>query len=309
MGKTLTNKLMMASEAVDRFVFAGAVLGMGGQSIGRCPMAISFEIARQARGDLTVVGCNLAMSMDLLVGAGLVRRTECGTGNLERYGTAFRWRAAAEAGSITIGDYSHLAMASRFLAASLGLPFMPIKSLLGSDIIETKRTEGPGREVAVMDNPFSDEVDPVALLPALSPDVSVVHAQRADASGNFSIQGFSTHEPEMIKASKAVIVSCEELVVQEYFRDHPAETTVPYLFVDAVVVEPFGAYPTSVYGHYEHDREHIVEYQRLARAGGEQYQEYLRRAVKETSDFGGFLDWALTDEKRALLISEMERMQ
>lgn len=309
MGKTLTNKLMMASEAVDRFVFAGAVLGMGGQSIGRCPMAISFEIARQARGDLTVVGCNLAMSMDLLVGAGLVRRTECGTGNLERYGTAFRWRAAAEAGSITIGDYSHLAMASRFLAASLGLPFMPIKSLLGSDIIETKRTEGPGREVAVMDNPFSDEVDPVALLPALSPDVSVVHAQRADASGNFSIQGFSTHEPEMIKASKAVIVSCEELVGPEYFRDHPAETTVPYLFVDAVVVEPFGAYPTSVYGHYEHDREHIVEYQRLARAGGEQYQEYLRRAVKETSDFGGFLDWALTDEKRALLISEMERMQ
>ena len=308
MGKALTDKLMTASEAVGRFVPAGAVLGMGGQSIGRCPMALSFEIARQRRGDLTVVGCNLAMSMDVLVGAGLVRRTECGTGNLERYGTAFRWRAAAESGEITVGDYSHLAMASRFLAASLGLPFMPIKSLLGSDIIGTKRTEPPAAEVTVIGNPFSEEGEPVALLPALSPDVSIIHAQRADASGNFSISGFSTHEPEMVRASRSVIVSCEELVGPEYFRDNPGETTIPYLFVDAVVVEPFGAYPTSVYHHYEHDAEHVAEYQRLARAGGDGYADYLRRAVSGQENFGGFLGWALPAERRRYLRAEMARM-
>ncbi len=298
---------MTAAEAVERFVPDGAVLGMGGQSIGRCPMALAFEIVRQAKGDLTIVGCNLAMSMDVLVGSGLVRRTECGTGNLERYGTAFRWRAAAESGELTVVDYSHLGMASRFLAASLGLPFMPVKSLLGSDILSTKRTDGPDPDYVLIDNPFSGG-EPVALLPALSPDVSIIHVQKADAAGNLSIGGFSTHEPEMVKASKSVIVSCEELVDPEYFRDNPGETTVPFLFVDAVVHQPFGGYPTSVYGRYEHDREHIVEYQRVARAGGDEYVDYLWRAVHESSDFGSFLDWTLTDEKRVALCGEMERL-
>ena len=308
MGKSSKNKVMTATRAIERFVPDGAVLGMGGQSVGRCPMALAFEIARQGKTDLTIVGCNLAMSMDVLVGAGLVSRTECGTGNLERYGTAFRWRAAAEAKELTVADYSHLGMASRFLAASLGLPFMPIKSLLGSDILATKRAEGPDPEYVLIDNPFSGDDDPVALLPALSPDVSIVHAQKADAEGNFFIDGFSTHEPEMVKASQAVIVSCEELVGPDYFRDNPGETTVPFLFVDAVVHQPFGGYPTSVYRHYEHDREHIVEYQRVARAGGDEYSDYLRLAIEEPSDFESFLDWAVSDERRAELRNEMERL-
>jgi glutaconate CoA-transferase subunit A len=299
---------MTAAEAVERFVADGAVVGMGGQSIGRCPMALAFEIARQGKADLTIVGCNLAMSMDVLVGAGLVARTECGTGNLERYGTAFRWRAAAEAGELTVADYSHLGMASRFLAASLGLPFMPIKSLLGSDILATKRAEGPDPEYVLMDNPFAAAADTVALLPALSPDVSIVHVQKADAAGNLFIDGFSTHEPEMVKASKAVIVSCEELVGPEYFRDNPGETTVPFLFVDAVVHQPFGGYPTSVYRHYEHDSEHIVEYQRVARAGGEAYADYLGKAIQEPADFEEFLERAVTGERRAELRNEMERL-
>ncbi len=308
MGKPAGDKVTTAAEAVGRLVADGAVLGMGGQSIGRCPTALAFEIARQGIGGLTVVGCNLSISMDVLVGAGLVARTECGTGNLERYGAAFRWRAAAEAGDIAVSDYSHLAMASRFLAASLGVPFMPTKSLLGSDIVATKRAGGPGAEVAVIDDPFAEGPEPVALLPALSPDVSIVHAQRADAAGNFSIEGFATHEPEMVRASRAVIVSCEELVGPDHFRERPGECAVPYLFVDAVVVQPFGAYPTSVYGHYEHDAGHIADYQRRARAGGGEYAEYLHRAVRGPDDFDGFLAGALGAGRRAELRALMDRM-
>ena len=308
MGRRTGDKVMTAAEAVGRFVSEGAVLGMGGQSIGRCPTALSMEIARQGIGALAVVGCNLSISMDVLAGAGLVARTECGTGNLERYGTALRWRAGAEAGRIEVRDYSHLAMASRFLAASLGLPFMPIKSLLGSDVAASKRRGGPDGEIAVIDNPFAAGPAPVALLPALSPDVSIVHAQRADAAGNFSVEGFATHEPEMVRASKAVIVSCEELVGPGYFRERPAECTVPYLFVDAVVVQPFGAYPTSVYGRYEHDAEHIADYQRRARAGGAEYDEYLRRAVRVPSDFDGFLADALPEGRRDELRALMAEM-
>ena len=130
------SKVMTAKEAIDRFVFDGAIIGMGGQSIGRCSMALAHEIVRQGKKDLTLVGCNLVLSMDIMVGAGLVRRTECGTGNLERYGTAFRWRRAIEDGRLEVEDYSHLAMESRFLAGALGLPFMPTKSLLETDVQE-----------------------------------------------------------------------------------------------------------------------------------------------------------------------------
>ena len=141
MGRHTGSKVMTAGEAVERYVFDGATVGMGGQSIGRNSMALAHEIIRQGIGNLTLVGCNLALSMDLLVGAGLVKRTESGTGNLERYGATLRWRRAIEAGELEVGDYSHLGMASRFLAGALGVPFMPSKSLLGTDILK-KRGQG-----------------------------------------------------------------------------------------------------------------------------------------------------------------------
>src|SRR3989304_5674695 len=130
------DKVLTAAEAVARYVRPGAVLGMGGQNIGRCPMALTHEIIRQRIGHLTVVGCNLSIAMDQLVGAGLVRRCESGSGNLERFGTTLCWRRGIESGTLEIEDYSHLAMVSRFLAGERGVPFMPTRSLLGSDLLE-----------------------------------------------------------------------------------------------------------------------------------------------------------------------------
>ena len=290
MGKQAGSKLMSAAEAVDRFVFDGAVVGMGGQSIGRNSMALAHEIVRQGKRDLTLVGCNLALSMDVLVGAGLVRRTECGTGNLERFGTTFRWRRAIEEGRLEVRDYSHLAMASRFLAASLGLPFMPSKSLLGTDNLNKKSFEGE-KPFEVIDDPWNPG-DPVVLLPALAPDVSIVHAQKADEMGNVIIEGFTTQEPEMMRASKAVIVSCEQLIGTDEIRRDPDRTTVPYLFVDAVVEQPWGGYPTSVYRCYEVDAEHLAMYQSLARKGGEEYEAYLDEYVRDCADFDAYLEKA-----------------
>ena len=144
---------MTAAEAVRELVTDGVTLGIGGQTLGRVTMALAHEIIRQGVKDLTLVGCSMSMSMDMLVGAGLVRRTECGTGNLERIGTTMRWRRAIEEGRLQIEDYSHLAMASRFLAGSLGLPFMPSKSMLGTDIVNKKSSDGP-KALEVIDNPW-----------------------------------------------------------------------------------------------------------------------------------------------------------
>ena len=297
---------MTAREAVERFVFDGATVGVGGQTIGRCSMALAHEIVRQGKKDLTVVGCSLGLSMDIMVGAGLVRRTECGTGNLERFGTAFRWRRAIEEGNLEVDDYSHLGMASRFLAGSLGLPFMPSKSMLGTDILNKKSFDG-GKPFEMIDNPWNPG-EPVLLLPALSPDVSIIHAQKADEMGNVVIQGFTTNEPEMVRASKSVIVSCEELISSDEVRRDPDRTTIPYIFVDAVVKQPWGGFPTSVYRYYEHDDEHFNHYQACARAGGEAYQEYLQQFIYDCATFDEYLEKATSAERLDKLRSSMLRL-
>ena len=304
MGKPLGDKVMTAREAVERFVSDGATIGMGGQSIGRHSMTLAHEIVRQGRTDLTLVGCNLALSMDIMVGAGLVKRTECGTGNLERFGTAYRWRRAIEEGRLEVEDYSHLAMASRFLAGSLGLPFMPTKSMLGTDLLAKRIPRSGGKAFEIIKNPWDPE-EPVVLLPACTPDVSIVHVQKADEMGNLIIEGFTTHETEMIKASKTVIASCEELISSDDVRRDPDRTTIPYIFVDAVVEQPWGAYPTSVYKHYEHDEDHLRDYQSRAQSGGEPYEKYLQEFIYDCATFDDFLAKALPQAKKDQLGSSM----
>jgi glutaconate CoA-transferase subunit A len=281
------DKVMSAAAAIARYIRPGAVLGMGGQNIGRCPMALTHEIIRQRIGNLTVVGCNLSITMDQLVGAGLVRRCECGSGNLERFGTTFCWRRGIEEGTLEVEDYSHLAMVTRFLAGEMGVPFMPTRSLLGSDLLPPPRDVGgqarPGKAL-VIDNPWAPG-EPVALVPALQPDVSIVHVQRADRMGNLVIEGFATHEPEMVRASRSVIASCEELVSTDEIRAHPEQTTVPFLHVSAVVVQPFGAYPTSTYRYYDYDAAQVTAYQMVARAGGATLTEYFQARVWDCATF------------------------
>ena len=306
MAKRIGSKVMTAREAVERFVLDGSIVGMGGQSIGRNSMALAHEILRQGKKGLTLVGCNLALSMDIMVGAGLVRRTELGTGNLERFGTAFQWRRAIEAGHLEVEDYSHLAMASRFLAGALGLPFMPSKSLLGTDILK-KRSSDARKPFEIVDNPWNPG-EPVVLLPACTPDVSILHVQKADEMGNVIIEGFTTQEPEMVRASKSVIVSCEEIVSTDQVRRDPDRTTIPYIYVDAVVEQPWGAYPTSTYRYYEHDAEHLTHYQTCARTGDQVYEEYLQRFVYDCPTFDDYLEKAADIRKLNELHRSMLRL-
>ena len=292
----LLYKVMTAKEAVQKYVSDGDVVGIGGQSIGRCSMALSHEIIRQQKSNLTLVGCNMAMHMDLMVGAGMVKRTESGTGNLERYGTSFQWRKAIEQKSIEVEDYSHLSMSLRFLAGSLGLPFIPTKSMLGTDLAKQNS------------NNIRTGTDPsksVLLLKACNPDVSIVHVQKADSLGNAIIEGFSTHEPEMIKASKSVILSCEQLIDTEVIRQNPEMTTIPYIFVDAVVVQPWGAYPTSTYKFYEHDDPHIRYYQSISKSNEQEYKKYLSQNIYGCADFDSYLELVTTQKNLNALAESM----
>jgi len=300
------SKVMTAAEAVSRFVADGALVGMGGQTIGRCAMALIHEIVRQKKKDLTLVGCNLSINMDLLVGAGLVKRTECGTGNLERFGTTHAWRRFIEAGKLENEDYSHLGMVTRFLAGEMGLPFMPIRSLIGTDILNLQSSTTP-KKYEMLTNPW-DPNDRVALLPAITPDVSIVHVQKADEEGNLIVEGFLTHEPEMIRASKVVIASCEEIIPADEIRKYPERTTIPYVYGNAVVPQPWGAHPTSVYRYYQHDAEHLREYQKCAREGGPVFDAYLQKYIFSCASYDEYLDKVGGLKKYNRLRQEMQKI-
>jgi glutaconate CoA-transferase subunit A len=278
---------MTLRDAIAQFVGRGSSIGLGGQNIGRVPVGPVHEIIRQGHRDLVLYGCNLSISMDLLVGAGLVRRCESGTGNLERFGTTFCWRRAIESGSIEVEDYSHLAMVSRFLAGEMGVPFMPIKSLLGSDILNhCSRTDF--KKFELIANPWKDD-DIVVLVPAVTPDVSIIHVQKADAMGNVIIEGFATHEPEMVRASQHTIVTCEDVLDTDEIRNDPERTTIAFPHVSAVVHQPWGAYPTSTYRYYDYDADEIRRYQAAARVGGDAYRRYLHEYVYECPTFDQYL--------------------
>lgn len=306
MAKMTDGKVMTAQEAVEKFVFDGSLVGLGGQNVGRCAMAISHEIIRQGKKDLILCGCNQSISMDILVGAGLVKRVEAGTGNLEYFGTTFCWRRAIEEGSIEMEDYSHLGMVSRFLAGEMGLPFMPTKSMLGSDMLNYQ-AESTGKKHVIIENPWNPGEN-VVLLPALRPDVAIIHVQKADAMGNVVIEGFLAHDLEMVRAAKHAIVCCEEIIPSDWIRNDAERTSIPYIYVNAVVEQPYGAYPTATYRYYDYDSDHVAYYQKCAREGGQIFADYLKKFVLDCGNFDDHLEKVGGFKKMMALKKSMQSM-
>jgi acyl CoA:acetate/3-ketoacid CoA transferase alpha subunit len=299
-------KLMSAKEAVERFVFSGAIIGMGGQNISRCAVALAHEIIKQGKKALTLTGCNLSINMDIMVGAGLVKKCECGLGGLGRFGATFQFKRAIEEKRMEIEDYDHLTMVSRFLAGEMGIPFIPVGGLLGSDILNYSAAS-TRKKYEIINNPWN-RGEKVVLVPAMEPDVTIIHVQKADEIGNILIQGIENHEPELIRASKATIVSCEEIVPTKFFRDNSNYTTIPYHYIDAVVEQPFGAYPTATYGYYSFDADHINFYQQFAQAGGKEYKKYMKEYIYGSEIFDDFLEKCGGIKKLEPLKREMLRL-
>jgi glutaconate CoA-transferase subunit A len=290
------NKITNLAEAVASYVRDGSVLGIGGQNLSRCAVAIAHEIIRQRRRNLTLVGCNLSLHADMLVGAGAVRRIECGTANLERFGAAHQCRRAIEEQRVEIEDFDHLSMLSRFLAGEMGVPFMPVKSPLGTDLVHAS-APSTTRKFHELQNPWRSDEN-VLLVPALHPDVSILHVHCADKLGNVIIDGMLHHEPEMVRASAATIVTCEKLVQSEEIRSGKYAVTLPYYCIDAVVVQPFGAYPTSTYGLYSYDETELRRYQRYALEDSIAFRSYLEEHVYGCASFDAYLD---RDDRRSIL--------
>lgn len=278
-------KLTPLSEAVAS-IPSGAHLALSGFAITRCTMAFTREVIRQGISNLTISQCVGAMDADMLVGACAVARMIYGGGSLDRFGRLNCVNRGIENGTLAAEEYSSLSVAFRYLAGALGIPFMPIRSLRGSDLMAQLK-ERSGANLANITDPFSGEDWPV--LKPLLPDVAVVQVQAADAEGNAWILGPRWDNIEQVRASQRTIVIAEHIVTDETIRRSPERTMIPGFLVSHVVELPFGAHPTSVYQAYDYDAGQIQAYVEATRTP-ETFRAYLDQYVYGVKDHWEYLE-------------------
>jgi glutaconate CoA-transferase subunit A len=279
------SKLTSLTEAVAS-IPSGSHLALSGFAITRCVMAFARELIRQGIKGLTVSQCVGAMDADLLVGAGAVERIIYGGGSLDRFGRLACVNRGIENGTLVAEEYSSLSVTFRYLAASLGLPFIPIRSLRGSDLMAQIK-ERSGSDLASVIDPFTGEQWPV--LKPLRPDVAIVQVQAADEEGNAWLLGPRWDNTEQVRASRRAIVIAERIVSNEVIRQNPERTVIPGLFVSHVVALPFAAHPTSVYQVYDYDAGQIEAYVEATRTL-EALQAYLEQTVYGVRDHWEYLE-------------------
>ena len=313
---TGTDKRMSLSEAVAGLVTTGCHIAIGGFTVNRNPMAAVYEIIRLGVGDLHLYAHSNGQGVDELVGAGCVRRLEIAYAGNGRFApTCVRFRRAVESGAIAVEDYSNYQMTLRFMAGAMGVPFLPTRSGLGTDIVarwgfspDERQADDrmPDDKLRVVDNPFGNwmETDKVVLVPAITPDVTIIHTQAADRAGTVRIEGLTFADVEQAKAARHVIVTCEHLVDGAVLRREPEANQIPFFCVDAVVEVPFGAYPTACYRHYDYDPVYLTDYRRSA-SDNARYEAYLQSHILGVETHAQLL--SLVGEQRLETIRADER--
>ncbi|KUK83067.1 MAG: Acyl CoA:acetate/3-ketoacid CoA transferase, alpha subunit [Pelotomaculum thermopropionicum] len=290
--KSKRDKRMSLKEAVQKYVKDGDNIGIGGFVNGRQPVATVFEIARQGRKDLTLSFQSAGLAIEYLAGAmaldeskNNIKRLELAYWAHEAFGISPLFRYLTENNKVELEDWSNYDMSARFKAGSMGLPFIPCRSPLGSDMLKTNRAK-------VIDCPFTER--PIMLLPASHPDVALIHVQEADIYGNCRIQGPLYTCPEISMASAHTIVTCDRLIEHEDMTRYPNRVSIPFFSVDAVVEVPFGSYPGNCNGIHYFDEKHIPEFrtacEKFRKGDAGALQKYYEDYVFGVENFAQFID-------------------
>jgi len=251
----LTDKVMSVAEAVSRFVHDGDYFAAGGFGTNRIPTAVLHEILRRGRQNLGFAGHTSTHDFQILCAGNLTGRGRtlalvdvAYILGLEARGLSPHARRVVEGGAVRCVEWTNYTLALRFAAAAMGVPFLPARSMLGTDTFAHSGAK-------LLTCPFTGET--VAAVPALYPDVAAIHVHEADRYGNARMIGPSVADNDLARASKRVIITCERLVPHEEMRRNPHLTTIPFLCVDAVCEVPFGSYPGNMPGEYFSDEDHL----------------------------------------------------
>ncbi|MEW5783809.1 MAG: CoA-transferase [Bacillota bacterium] len=274
------DKTTTAAEAVARLVSDGDYLGVGGFGANRIPTAILHEIVRQHKKNLGLAGHTATHDFQILVAGRCVNRCDVAyVIGLEARGLSKRARQAVESGEIEITEWTNAALAWRYKAAAMGVSFIPARCMLGTDTVQYSAA-------VEMECPFTGKK--YLALPALYPDVGVIHVHRADVYGNCQIDGIMVSDFDLARASKRLIITTEQLIPEEMIRRAPDRTAIPYYLVDAVVEVPYGSYPGNMAYMYYSDEEHLQEWLQ-AEQDPKTLADFIERNIYGVPDFWSYL--------------------
>lgn len=263
-------------------VRSGDCVAIGGGLSWREPMAALRELIRQGIGNLKLAGSAHGIDVDLLCGAGLVAESaESYVGFEQDFGMAPNYRRACESGVVAVQDSCCYTLVQQLRAAIAGLPFMPMRSVRGTGFMSMHP------EYKTMTCPYTGEE--LLLVPALKPDIAIIHAQYGDAHGNLHIEGPPVADILFAKASTKVIATVEQILTSEQLA--VKGVSIPYFYVAALTEVPYGAHPTACYPCYAYDRRHTSEYYRLASEGTAAFREqYLKTYVHGCASQAEYLE-------------------
>lgn len=280
---TQSNKILTMAEAVDQYVDDGDTIAIEGFTAFIC-FAAAHEIIRQQKQDLTLVRMTPDLVYDQMIAAGVAKKLIFSYLGNPGVGSLYCVRRAVEKAipqPLEIEEYSHFGMVGRYIAGASKLPFFPLRSYLGSDMVKANPN------IKFVDNPYGD--DQIAVVPPINPDVAFLHAQRADAKGNVQIWGLLGMQKEVAFASKKVVVVVEEIVDEEVIARDPNRTLIPGLVVDAIVHEPYGAHPSYVQGSYDRDNAFYLDWAESSKVQ-DATEAWLKEWVYDVADRTAYLE-------------------
>jgi glutaconate CoA-transferase, subunit A len=277
----MNSKLKSMSEAIAEFVPNGTSVALGLQMEQMIPFAAGHEIIRQKKRGLTLIGPISDILFDQLIGAGCVEQVIAAWVGNVMMGSAYNFRRAVEQQGMKTFNMTNFTVALALQAGAMGVPFLPTKSALGSDV-----TKGNHFFYQIF-SPFAPK-ESLWAVRALNPDVTIVHVQRADRQGNAHCWGNFGVMIEGVRAARGVIVVAEEIVEPEVIASDPNRTVIPGFLVKAVVECPYGAHPSPVQGHYSRDDAFFRQYQEQTKTKHDS-DSWLERWVRGVADRRAYL--------------------
>jgi len=289
---------MSLEAAVSSFVHDGDSICIGGCTTNRKPYALVREIIRQGISGLYLHGAASGGDADMLIGA------DCCTAYINSYcansgytNVSRRYRKYVEEGKLLFEDYSLDIHAALYHAAALGFPFIAVKHMLGSDLVDQvgiaeevrkQHPKLPPKKCMIADNPFHPG-DQLCYIPVPDIDVALIHVQKASPDGTCRIEGAVFNDLDMALGARHVIISCEEIMTNEEIRRDPGLNQISCIIPDAIVLAPFGAHPSQVYNYYDYDRDFLKYYDKVSREDA-LFDEFLNEWVRKPVNHYAYLD-------------------
>lgn len=277
------SKVLTLTQAIEKYVHDGDHIAFGGFTTNRKPYAAAYEILRQGHKDFIVEAGPAGGDWDMLIGTGQVKVfINCYTANSGFSNVCRCFRRAVEKGELLFEDYSQDAQIMMFHGAALGLPYVPVQVLFGSDILEKwgiskaereKIDKLPNEKYIIRENPFDPE-EKLVLLPTPKLDTAIIHVQKASPDGTCRIEGDEFHDVDIAIAAKHCIVTCEDLISNEEIKKDPNLNAIPGFVVDAVVHTPHGAHPSQCYNYYDYDAQFLKDYEQASKTE-ETFREFI----------------------------------